>query len=78
MSRRTKFNKSRAKAARGELRQKEWKKTLKPYYVEVQTASKAGKTYTKLKPFNKNVRYSTYFHNDMVAYFSKFFPSIFL
>ena len=45
MSQRTKYNKSKQKAIRGELKTKAWKQTLEPMYTTTINKSRAGIMY---------------------------------
>jgi len=78
MSKRTRENKSRVKKANGTYKEKTWKNELPYYWVLQKRASKCGNVYTELVPYDHTVKYSTYFHEDMAAYFNKFFKGLFL
>lgn len=77
MSVRTQRNKSWAKKARGEFREKEWKETQQNYYGLKTTVSAGGTAYDNLVPWFKLQKKGSPIHNDMVAYFATMFGGMF-
>lgn len=77
MSLRTKANKSWAKKARGEFRDKSWKDTQQGYWGTDTSISNAGISYTNTVPWFRLQKRKYVIHNDLVAYLNKFFGNLF-
>jgi len=73
MSRRTRANKGWAKAARGELKRKEWKQSTSKFYRMKTNVSKSGSVYESMVPYYTVGKQKRNIHHDIVKYLNKIF-----
>ncbi len=67
------MNKSWAKKARGEFKEKEWKNGGRAFYRKVLTKSRSGNTYESIVPYNRLTTAKKGIHHDMVKYLQRIF-----